>query len=135
MNEKHLNQIYDIVKKFCKDNNWPFDDKTKDFITDCVVYGTDEYSFFEYKVDDKDCVSSLMVGEIYNHPFSNLTIATEWFVYSNEGLGQTLMSMFLNWAKEQKADVVYATAPNTRVDHWLERQGFQFKEKAYIKWL
>lgn len=141
LNDRQLEQVYSIVEKFCEDNNWPFDEQTKTFINymDLMDESWPEDYFFMYDTDDETTegnIAGLVVGQIYEHPFSKVKIATEWFVWSSvPGVGRQMLEEFEEWAEENGADVVYATAPNSKVDHWLEKQDYQFKEKAYIKWL
>ena len=141
LTDNQLEQIYDIVENFCRENNWPFDERTKEFIRQMDWFNDvrpDAYYFCISTADgtDEGDVIALMVGQITDHPFSNVKIATEWFVYSAvPGLGKDMLADFETWAKENGADVVYATAPNEGVAKWLQMQNYQFKERAYVKWL
>mgnify|MGYP000685659713 CR=1 FL=1 len=137
MNERHKEQIFVIVERFCIENGWPFDEKTKDFILDMYGYSASlpGVVYFKYGTDEEGNVTALMVGEITDHPFSEITVATEWFVYSSDGRGKEFMKDFQEWANNHGADVIYATAPTRSVEYWLQSQGYKFKEAAYIKWL
>lgn len=141
LTDKQLEQIYNIVESFCRENNWPFDERTKGFIVQMDQLNDispDEYFFCISTADgtDEGDVIGLMVGQISAHPFSNVKIATEWFVYSSvPGLGKDMLADFQEWANNHGADVIYATAPTRSVEYWLQSQGYKFKEAAYIKWL
>lgn len=138
LTDKQLEQIYAIVERFCRENNWPFDEHTKLFIQfmDLMKDTLPKEYYFCISTTTEGNIAGLVVGQIYEHPFSKVKIATEWFVWSSvPGVGRQMLEEFEKWAKENGADVVYATAPNSKVDHWLEKQDYQFKEKAYIKWL
>jgi len=133
-----LFKVFPIIEKFCQDNQWPYDKVTETTIVQMLISARTMPSrhYFNVKFDNSgENITSLMIGDISDHFFSDIIIATEWFVYSSDHSGKEMLDKFVTWSKDNGANVVYCSSPNSYVDTWLEKQGFQFKEKAYIKWL